>query len=85
MGSDQPVKTKRQDFEAVFPEIVDEITERASKLYGLPENALQWLTNNLNSNAAGGKLNRGLSVPDAGSVLLGRPLTEKEFKDMCTY
>ncbi|KAI5280597.1 Farnesyl pyrophosphate synthetase [Ascosphaera aggregata] len=39
---------------------------------------------NLSANAPGGKLNRGLSVPDAGSVLLGRELSEKEFKDMCT-
>lgn len=46
MGSgQQPVRTKREDFETVFPEIVDEITSRASKLYGLPDNALQWLRN----------------------------------------
>ncbi|KAI5296655.1 Farnesyl pyrophosphate synthetase [Ascosphaera acerosa] len=79
-----PVKTSRADFEALFPEIVQELSERCARLYKLPENAREWFENSLNANTPGGKLNRGLSVPDAGSVLLGRPLDAKEFRDMCT-
>lgn len=35
-------------------------------------------------NLQGGKLNRGLSVPDSGSVLLGRELESHEFKALAT-
>ncbi|KAI5309692.1 Farnesyl pyrophosphate synthetase [Ascosphaera atra] len=84
MGSEAPVKTARKDFEAVFPDLVKTLSEYSSKKYGLPANALEWYQKNLNTNTPGGKLNRGLSVPDAASVLLGRPLNEKEFKDLCT-
>lgn len=33
----------------------------------------------LKTNAVGGKCNRGMSVPDSVSLLLGRPLTEEEY------
>ena len=36
----------------------------------------------LNANVPGGKLNRGLSVPDTGLALLQQPLTDKQFEDL---
>lgn len=38
----------------------------------------------LNANTPGGKLNRGLSVPDTGLALLEKPLTDEQFKHLCT-
>ena len=38
----------------------------------------------LNANTPGGKLNRGMSVPDTALQLLERPLTPEEFKDLAT-
>ncbi|KAL2001351.1 hypothetical protein VTN02DRAFT_1868 [Thermoascus thermophilus] len=75
--------TKRADFEAVWPSLVEELKAAATK-YNIPENALQWFEKSLNTNTPGGKLNRGLSVPDTALALLQRPLDDKEFKDLCT-
>ncbi|KAL2220392.1 isoprenoid synthase domain-containing protein [Thermoascus aurantiacus ATCC 26904] len=75
--------TKRADFEAVFPSLVEDLKAAATQ-YGIPDNALQWFEKSLNTNTPGGKLNRGLSVPDTGLALLQRPLNEKEFKDLAT-
>lgn len=75
--------TKRADFEAVFPSLVEDLKATATQ-YGIPDNALQWFEKSLNTNTPGGKLNRGLSVPDTGLALLQRPLNEKEFKDLAT-
>lgn len=36
----------------------------------------------MNVNVPGGKLNRGLSVPDTGLALLKQPLTDKQFEDL---
>lgn len=36
-----PAKTSRADFEAVFPEIVKDLTGHAAG-YGLPKQALDW-------------------------------------------
>lgn len=38
----------------------------------------------LNVNVPGGKLNRGLSVPDTGLALLNKPLTDEQFKHLST-
>ncbi|KAL2010719.1 hypothetical protein VTN00DRAFT_6526 [Thermoascus crustaceus] len=75
--------TKRADFEAVWPSLVEDLKAAATK-YNLPDNALQWFEKSLNTNTPGGKLNRGLSVPDTALALLQRPLNDKEFKDLCT-
>ncbi|OJJ49014.1 hypothetical protein ASPZODRAFT_13755 [Penicilliopsis zonata CBS 506.65] len=75
--------TKRADFEAIFPSLRAELLEHAKK-YNLPANAMEWLEKAINANVPGGKLNRGLSVPDTALALLGRPLTEEEFKHLST-
>lgn len=46
----------------------------------LPANTLQ----SLNTNAVGGKCNRGMSVPDSASLLLGAPLTEEQYFQAAT-
>ncbi|KAK2794570.1 Farnesyl pyrophosphate synthetase [Onygenales sp. PD_12] len=76
-------KTTRADFEAVFPSLVKDITDHASQ-YGSPSNALEWFQNSLNANTPGGKLNRGLSVPDTALALLEKPLTDEQFKHLST-
>ncbi|KAK1057800.1 Farnesyl pyrophosphate synthetase [Friedmanniomyces endolithicus] len=68
----------RQQFEAVFPRLVDDIKEHCVK-YKLPEQALQWFEKSLNYNTLGGKYNRGISVIDSTRILLGRDLSEDEF------
>ncbi|KAE9974525.1 hypothetical protein BLS_010047 [Venturia inaequalis] len=67
----------RTEFEAIFPKLVDDITQHSSK-YGLPDQALTWFRNNLNHNSQGGKYNRGISVVDTTKLLFGRDLTEDE-------
>jgi len=67
----------RQEFEAVFPKLVKDLTDHCAQ-YGLPQQALTWFENNLNHNTIGGKLNRGMSVVDTTSLLLARPLSETE-------
>ena len=60
------------------------VPKRASLF--LPIFSLTYLTfslQSLNANTPGGKLNRGLSVPDTGYELLGS-LTDEQFKHLCT-
>ncbi|AEO62873.1 ebb022f8-3d67-42dd-86aa-e6c8968d09ea [Thermothielavioides terrestris] len=71
-------KTTLKEFEAVFPKLEEALVEHA-KSYNLPEQALEWYKRSLETNAVGGKCNRGMSVPDSTSLLLGRPLTEEEY------
>ncbi|KAI2737084.1 hypothetical protein DTO013E5_6104 [Penicillium roqueforti] len=73
--------TKRADFEAIFPSLAQDILAHA-KRYNLPDNALEWFEKSLNINVPGGKLNRGLSVPDTGRALLKQPLTEEQFEHL---
>ncbi|KAJ5775095.1 uncharacterized protein N7511_000106 [Penicillium nucicola] len=73
--------TKRADFEAIFPALAQDILAHA-KRYNLPANALEWFENSLNVNVPGGKLNRGLSVPDTGLALLQKPLTDEQFEHL---
>ncbi|KAK0674139.1 isoprenoid synthase domain-containing protein [Cercophora samala] len=73
-----PQKTTLQEFESVFPKLEEVLLEHA-KSYNLPEKELAWYKKSLEINAVGGKCNRGMSVPDSVSLLLGRPLTEDEY------
>ncbi|RHZ57219.1 bifunctional (2E,6E)-farnesyl diphosphate synthase/dimethylallyltranstransferase [Aspergillus thermomutatus] len=73
--------TSRAAFEAVFPSLAEDLLAHAKK-YNLPENALKWLEQVINVNVPGGKLNRGLSVPDTGLALLQKPLTDEQFKHL---
>ncbi|CEN60585.1 isoprenoid synthase domain-containing protein [Aspergillus pseudodeflectus] len=77
------MSSPRAAFEAVFPSLAQDILDHAKK-YNLPQNALEWLEKNLNTNVPGGKLNRGLSVPDTGVALLKKPLSEEQYKDLAT-
>ncbi|KAL4894810.1 isoprenoid synthase domain-containing protein [Aspergillus ambiguus] len=74
-------KTDRASFEAIFPQLAQEILDHAKK-YNLPQNALEWLEKALNVNVPGGKLNRGLSVPDTGLALLKKPLNDEQFQHL---
>ncbi|OAA58954.1 farnesyl pyrophosphate synthetase [Niveomyces insectorum RCEF 264] len=71
-------KTTLKEFEAVFPKLEETLLAHAKK-YNIPEEHLQWYKRSLETNALGGKCNRGMSVPDSVSVLLGRALTEDEY------
>ncbi|KAI9781339.1 MAG: Farnesyl pyrophosphate synthetase [Peltula sp. TS41687] len=72
------MSTTRKDFEGVFPQLVEDLTDHA-KQYGVPSNALEWYRKSLHHNTLGGKYNRGMSVVDTASLILSRPLTEEEF------
>ena len=77
---------KRQRFERVFSQIVEELLEFL-KTQKMPEEASTWFKRNLEYNTPGGKLNRGLSVVDTVEILLctdehgqkTRELTESEY------
>ncbi|KAH8422613.1 FPP/GGPP synthase family protein [Aspergillus melleus] len=64
-------KGSREDFEAVFPSLVQHVLTQA-KQYGVPDSTIEWFE----------KLNRGLSVVDTGTILLNRPLNDLEFHDL---
>ncbi|KAL2255893.1 hypothetical protein VTK26DRAFT_2526 [Humicola hyalothermophila] len=70
--------TNLKEFESVFPKLKEVLLEHA-KSYNLPTQALDWYSKSLEVNVVGGKCNRGMSVPDSASMLLGRPLTEDEY------
>ncbi|KAH8888895.1 farnesyl pyrophosphate synthetase [Thozetella sp. PMI_491] len=71
-------KATLKEFESVFPKLEEAILESAKK-YNLPQTELDWLKQSLEVNTLGGKCNRGMSVPDSVSILLGRALSEDEY------
>lgn len=71
-------KTTLKEFESVYPKLEEVILDHA-KSYKLPQEELNWLKKNLEVNPLGGKCNRGMSVPDSVSLLVGRPLSEEEY------
>ncbi|KLU82791.1 farnesyl pyrophosphate synthase [Magnaporthiopsis poae ATCC 64411] len=71
-------KTTLKEFESVWPKLEEVLLDHA-RSYKLPEKELAWYKKNLEVNPLGGKCNRGMSVPDTASVLLGRPLSEDEY------
>ncbi|KAK3351210.1 farnesyl diohosphate synthase [Neurospora tetraspora] len=75
--------TTLKEFESVFPKLEEALLEDA-KAYKLPEQMLSWYKQSLEINTLGGKCNRGMSVPDSASILLGRPLTEEEYFQAAT-
>ncbi|KAG5957298.1 hypothetical protein E4U13_004138 [Claviceps humidiphila] len=76
-------KTTLKEFEAVYPKLEEAILDHA-RAYKLPQMELDWLKSNLQVNPLGGKCNRGMSVPDSVSLLLGRPLNEDEYFQSAT-
>ncbi|KAL0465822.1 farnesyl diohosphate synthase [Neurospora intermedia] len=75
--------TTLKEFESVFPKLEEALLEYA-EAYKLPEQMLSWYKKSLEINTLGGKCNRGMSVPDSASILLGRPLTEEEYFQAAT-
>ncbi|KAL4756273.1 bifunctional (2E,6E)-farnesyl diphosphate synthase/dimethylallyltranstransferase [Aspergillus foveolatus] len=78
-----PSTTSRAAFEAVFPSLAEAMLDHARK-YNLPQNAQDWFSKAIHTNVPGGKLNRGLSVPDTGVALLQKELSEEQYKDLAT-
>nr|AFR13038.1 farnesyl-diphosphate synthase [Wolfiporia cocos] len=78
MSSSSAKVQKRQKFEAVFPVLRDELVAHLAA-QGMPEDAKEWYTKNLDYNVPGGKLNRGLAVVDTVEILKGRSLTDEEY------
>ncbi|KAI0388612.1 terpenoid synthase [Xylariaceae sp. FL0594] len=76
-------KTTLKEFESVFPKLEEDLLTWATQ-YKLPEQYLQWYKKSLEVNTLGGKCNRGMSVPDSVSLLLGRALTEEEYFQAAT-
>lgn len=74
-------RISRPEFEAFVKPLIEDLLE-STEQYKLPENARQWFEASLKANIVGGKMNRGMSVPDTASILLGRPLTEEELKHL---
>ncbi|KAF1346089.1 ERG20 farnesyl diphosphate synthase [Delphinella strobiligena] len=70
--------TTLKEFESVWPQLVEDVSEHCRR-YKLPEQALTWFQKSLNHNTVGGKCNRGMSVVDTASLLLGRELTKDEY------
>ncbi|RYP79264.1 hypothetical protein DL770_006749 [Monosporascus sp. CRB-9-2] len=71
-------QTTLQEFESVFPKLEADLLESA-KGYKLPQDQLDWYKKSLEVNTLGGKCNRGMSVPDTVSLILGKPLSEEEY------
>ncbi|KAG7097371.1 hypothetical protein E1B28_004721 [Marasmius oreades] len=69
---------RRARFENIWSVIRDELVEHF-KSHGMPQEAVDWYSRNLDYNVPGGKLNRGMSVVDTAEILRGRPLTEHEY------
>ncbi|KAL4999394.1 isoprenoid synthase domain-containing protein [Aspergillus recurvatus] len=78
-----PSTTSRAAFEAVFPSLAEAMLDHAKK-YNLPQNAQEWFSKAIHTNVPGGKLNRGLSVPDTGVALLQKELSAEQYKDLAT-
>ncbi|KAI1821562.1 terpenoid synthase [Xylaria intraflava] len=76
-------KTTLKEFESVFPRLEEDLLSWA-KQYNLPQQYLEWYKKSLEVNVVGGKCNRGMSVPDSVSLLLGRALTEEEYFQAAT-
>lgn len=70
--------TTLQEFESVWPRILDDLNEHC-KGYKLPQQSLDWFRRQLNYNSIGGKCNRGMSVVDTSSMLLNRTLTGEDY------
>ncbi|KAF7331595.1 Fructose-bisphosphate aldolase [Mycena kentingensis (nom. inval.)] len=69
---------KRAKFEAAWTRIRDELIGYATG-EGMPPDALEWYTKNLDYNVPGGKLNRGMSVVDTAEIIKGAPLDGDEY------
>ncbi|KAK4219330.1 isoprenoid synthase domain-containing protein [Rhypophila decipiens] len=76
-------KTTLKEFESVWPKLEEALLEQA-RGYKLPARELEWYKKSLETNPLGGKCNRGMSVPDSVSLLLGKSLSEEEYFQAAT-
>ncbi|KAK5993440.1 Farnesyl pyrophosphate synthase [Cladobotryum mycophilum] len=76
-------RTTLKEFESVWPKLQEALLDHA-KSYKLPEAELNWFKKSLETNPIGGKCNRGMSVPDSASVILGAPLSEEQYFQAAT-
>ncbi|CAD6502101.1 BgTH12-02342 [Blumeria graminis f. sp. triticale] len=74
---------KLQKFEAIFPKLIEDLLDHA-KAHHLPDEFVKWYETSLHANVVGGKCNRGMSVPDSVSTLIGAPLSEDEYFQAAT-
>ncbi|KAI0472084.1 terpenoid synthase [Xylariaceae sp. FL0804] len=72
-------KTNREEFEAIFPILEEDLVTEAREKYNLPAEQIEWYRRMVKTNAVGGKCNRGMSVPDSVSLLLGKELSKEEY------
>lgn len=73
---------RKQKFVDEFSNLVSEL-QQVARDYKMPQEAVDWLTKNLNYNTPGGKLNRGLSVIDTYCILQNKEiedLTDAEYR-----
>ncbi|KAM7195947.1 farnesyl pyrophosphate synthase [Rhypophila sp. PSN 637] len=76
-------KITLKEFESVWPKLEEALLEQA-RSYKLPARELEWYKKSLETNPLGGKCNRGMSVPDSVSLLLGKSLSEEEYFQAAT-
>ncbi|KAF3056331.1 Farnesyl pyrophosphate synthase [Daldinia childiae] len=76
-------RTTLKEFESVFPKLEEDILAWA-KQYNLPQQQQDWYRKMLQENTVGGKCNRGMSVPDSVSILLGKELSEEQYFQAAT-
>ncbi|KAI0893347.1 terpenoid synthase [Annulohypoxylon nitens] len=76
-------KTTLKEFESIFPKLEEDLLAWV-KQYNLPQEQQEWYKKMLEVNTVGGKCNRGMSVPDSVSILLGRELSEQEYFQSAT-
>ncbi|EEB91110.1 hypothetical protein MPER_10587 [Moniliophthora perniciosa FA553] len=69
---------RRAKFEGAWNVIREELLTHF-KGEGMPQDAVEWYSRNLDYNVPGGKLNRGMSVVDTAEILKGRPLKDGEY------
>ncbi|KXS16561.1 geranyltranstransferase [Gonapodya prolifera JEL478] len=69
----------KKDFMDAFETIAGDIlSELHQEPYALPESGIKWIKENLYYNIPGGKMNRGLSVPDTLECLVGQRELSKD-------
>ncbi|KAH7322371.1 farnesyl pyrophosphate synthetase [Stachybotrys elegans] len=75
-------KTTLGAFNAIWPKLRAALLEEAEE--ELSPEELEAYSTNLQHNPLGGKCNRGMSVPDSLSILLGAPLSKDDFFQAAT-
>ncbi|KAI2826255.1 hypothetical protein CBS12448_3699 [Aspergillus niger] len=72
----------RSKFDGVLTELVADVLEHFAS-NGAPQEVMNYVEKCFYENSTNGKMLRGLSVPQTGLSVLGRPVTEQEYHDLC--